>query len=79
MQTSPNQKPKPVPALNVWAIASELGFIIAIPLVLLILGGVKADRYFNTTPLFIIIAILIAPVISGIAIWRKIKTINSTL
>lgn len=79
MQTSSNQKPKPAPALNVWAIVSELGFIIAIPLVLLILGGVKADRYFNTMPLFIIIAILVAPVISGIAIWRKIKTINSSL
>lgn len=68
-----------MPALNVWAIASELGFIIAIPLVLLILVAVKTDRYFSTTPLFIILAILIAPVISGIAIWRKIKTINSNL
>lgn len=71
-------KPKNPSPLNVWAIVSELGFMIAIPLVVLVVIGVRLDRYFNTTPLFIIIAILVAPIISGVAVWRKIKSINVT-
>ncbi len=72
----PQKKMLPTPTINIWATVSELGFIIAIPLVLLVVLAVKVDRYFNTTPLFIIIAILASPALSGIAIWRKIKSLN---
>ena len=59
--------------MNVWAIAGEVGFIIAIPLVVLVLLGIKADRYFGTTPLFIIIGMVLSGVVSSISITRKVK------
>ena len=37
----------------------ELGFMIAIPLILFVLGGLYVDRIFNTTPLFLILGLLL--------------------
>lgn len=68
--------PAPYKAINMWSLVSELGFIIALPLVILLWVGVKADHYFNTTPLFILIAVLGSPVLSGLAVWRKIRLLN---
>lgn len=61
--------------LNVWALAGELGMIITLPLVILILLGIKIDRLLGTTPLCIIIAMLLSFVISSVAVWRKVKTL----
>lgn len=54
----------------------ELGFLIAVPLVITILGGIWLDKKFNTLPLFIIVGILLAITTSAIAIGRKIKKLN---
>lgn len=54
----------------------ELGFIIALPLVVFLLGGVWLDKKLSTTPLFIIIGILLAVAVSSIAIGKKIKELN---
>lgn len=64
-------------SVTLWAIVSEVGFIIAVPLVFFMLLAIKADRYFDTAPLFMIGAILISPVISGVAIWRKIRALTA--
>lgn len=64
-------------AINMWVIVSELGFIIAIPLVALLLVGIKVDAWLHTTPLFMIVAVIVSPVLSGIAVWRKIRRLNS--
>jgi len=74
MDMAANQEPTPV--LNVWAIAGEVGLIIALPLVILVLVGIKADKYFGTTPLFIILGMLLAFMLSTISIARKVKRIN---
>jgi F0F1-type ATP synthase assembly protein I len=78
MNTSPpdmNQQKQP-PLHNVWALAGELGFIIAVPLVVFVIVGVKADAHFNTTPLFIIAGMLLSAVISTISVARKIKRLT---
>lgn len=54
----------------------ELGFIIAIPLIVTILAGIWLDKKFNTTPFFIIVGILLSITTSSIAIGRKIKQLN---
>ncbi len=78
MQSTNSQKPpsSPPPIINVWAVAGEIGLIIALPLVLLILGGIKLDKTLGTTPLFIIVALVFSMVISTIAIARKIKRLS---
>jgi F0F1-type ATP synthase assembly protein I len=62
--------------INVWALAGELGFLIALPLVALVLVGIKMDTYFGTMPLFIICALPLSMLLSGIAIARKIKRLT---
>jgi len=54
----------------------ELGFIIAVPLIVTILAGIWLDKKFGTIPLFIIVGILLAITTSAITIGRKIKHLN---
>ena len=61
-------------ALNM---AWELGYTIAIPIVILGFGGAWADKKLDTSPAFILIGIALSLIISGIGIYRKVKKINS--
>lgn len=54
----------------------ELGFIIAVPLLVAIVAGIWIDKKFSTTPLFMIMGILLAMTVSTITIGRKIKQLN---
>lgn len=58
------------------SMVGELGFIIAIPLIITILAGIWLDKKLNTIPLFMIVGILLAITTSTIAIGRKIKRLN---
>jgi len=40
------------------------------------LAGLKVDRWLGTMPWFTIVGLLIAPLVSGAVIWRKIKRMN---
>ena len=54
----------------------EIGFIIAVPLLAAILAGIWVDRKLSTTPLFMILGLLLALTVSTITIGRKIKQLN---
>ncbi len=54
----------------------ELGFVIAVPLLAAIVAGIWVDKKFSTTPLFMIVGILLAITVSTITIGRKIKQLN---
>lgn len=56
----------------------ELGFIIAIPVVLLGFGGAYADKAWETSPLFLLLGMASAALLSGIAIFRKVRSIQRT-
>jgi len=58
------------------AMLGELGFIIALPLVISVIIGVFLDKKFNTTPLFIICGVFVAVAASSISIGRKISKLN---
>ena len=51
--------------------AWEMGYTMAIPLVLLALGGRFLDHYLNSSPLFLLISILVSVIISSIALGIK--------
>lgn len=63
--------------LNLWTLSGELGLLIAVPLVFFVLVGIKLDRWLDTMPLFIIVSIVLAAVISAAAVARKIKGVTS--
>ena len=62
-----------------WALLSlawELGYTIAIPIALLAFGGALLDKKLATTPLFLLIGIGLALLISGVGVYRKVKQLN---
>ncbi len=60
-------------------VAWELGYIIVIPIVIMGAGGAYADKKFGTSPLFLLIGILIAFIITSIAAYRKISIITKEI
>lgn len=60
-------------------IAYELGYLIALPIVILGFAGAYADKYFHTSPLFILIGIVLAFIITSIGAFRKIKKITDSM
>lgn len=63
----------------VWAavnLAWELGYTIAVPIVVLGFGGAWLDKKYGTSPALILIGIGLSLVLSGVGIYRKIKEIN---
>lgn len=56
-------------------LAWNLGFIIAVPVVLLGFGGAYLDKYLGTSPIFIITGFAMAVTLSSIGVYRKVKEI----
>lgn len=62
-----------------WAalgLAWELGYLIALPIAVLGFGGALLDKKLGTSPAFILIGVALSLIISGTAVYRKIKEIN---
>jgi ATP synthase protein I len=69
------QKNSEVKELKVWTLAGELGYTIAIPIVVLALLGRIADKFFGTSPWLLLAGILISIFASSWLIYRKVKEI----
>ena len=54
-------------------LVTELGFIISLPLLAMVLIGVKLDRWLEKSPLFLIIGIGIAALVSTILVAQKVR------
>ena len=61
-------------ALN---LAFQLGYLIALPIAFLGFGGALLDKKLNTSPLFLLIGVVLAATISSLAVYKKVKSINS--
>lgn len=59
-------------------LAWNLGFIIALPVVIFGFGGAYLDKYLETSPLFVLIGFALAVIISGIGVYRKVKAIETS-
>ena len=67
---------KTVKAVNVWALAGEIGLLLALPLVILVPLAVKLDKAVGTVPLFIIGSLILSMIISTMAVARKVRRIT---
>ena len=56
-------------------LAWSLGFTIAIPLVILALGGRLLDKKFNTSPWLFLAGVLLSTIVSSWAVWFKVAKI----
>lgn len=61
------------------SVAYELGYLIAIPIVIFAFGGAYADRHFGTSPLFLLVGIGFAFCVTTVGIFRKLKGITDQL
>lgn len=60
-------------------VAYELGYLIALPIVILGIGGAWMDKKFATSPLFILIGITLSFIITSIGVFRKITIITDKI
>ncbi|HPH78695.1 MAG TPA: AtpZ/AtpI family protein [bacterium] len=67
------------PALIALSIASQLGFTIALPLVVLALAGRYLDKIYHSSPLFLLIGLFVAFALSSYAVWQKTSSIYAEL
>lgn len=68
-----------MPNTSVWQLlnlAWELGYTIALPIVILGLGGAWLDKKIGTSPAFLLAGILLSLVLSGIGVYRRIKNLT---
>ncbi len=54
----------------------ELGYIIAIPIVLFGFGGSLLDKYLGSMPLFMMVGFLLAIALSSFGVYRMIRRVN---
>ncbi len=57
----------------------ELGYLIAIPAFAFGFGGAYLDKRYDLSPLFLILGLALALTLSGFAVYRRVKEINSSL
>jgi hypothetical protein len=60
---------------NAWQLAWELGYAIAIPIVVLALVGRWADRAWGTSPWLLLAGIVVSVFISSFMVYRRVKKI----
>ncbi len=56
--------------------SSNMGWRLAVTVVVPIVGGVKLDDYFNSHPSFTLLGLMLAAVAGCTAVWATIKEIN---
>lgn len=56
-----------------YAVALELGYNIAIPIVLFLFLGRLADNYFDTSPWLLIAGLLLSLPVVGLTVYRKVR------
>jgi len=59
---------------NPISLAFELGYTIAIPLVIFALAGRYADKYFDSSPLWLIVGLIVSIAITSFLLVRKMKS-----
>ncbi len=60
---------------NAWQLAWELGYTIAIPIVLLALLGRWADKALGTSPWLLLLGVLVSIVASTFLVYKKVAKI----
>lgn len=60
----------------VLGVAGQIGWMIAVPAVLFVIGGAWLDAYFDTKPVLTLASIPLALTVSAISVWRVIKQLG---
>lgn len=69
------QAKEPIVNWSVYSLVFEVGYTIAIPLVLCAVGGRYLDKMLNTSPWLLLFGIIISIFISSFLVYRKVSKI----
>ena len=78
VEDSPGQH-RPAQTPSLWSalqLAWNLGYLIALPVVAFGFIGASLDRRLGTSPWCTLIGFILAIVLSGIAVWRKVREVT---
>jgi len=64
-----------MPKRQLISLAFEMGYTIAIPLVIFALLGRFLDKKLTTSPLFLLVGMLLAVILTSILVYKKINRI----
>ena len=79
MGTSDKEKKERSVMWQALGLAWDLGYIIALPLVVFALGGRLLDRRIDTSPLGLLAGIFISLIVTTIGLMRKIKVMTKEM
>ena len=68
-----DKKPEPPVNFSAWQLAWELGYTIAVPIVILALVGRFADKQFDSAPWLLLGGIVLSVFISSALVYRKVR------
>ncbi len=74
-----NRSKHPAMRVNWLELGVQFGLIIALPLISFLLLGLWLDRRLGTLPLFLFIGIVLASILSAVALKKLIKKITSEM
>lgn len=61
--------------MNIPLMLLDIGWRIAVPLVILVLAGVYLDKYLHTSPLFLFVGIFLSLATSSFGVYKSIQNI----
>ena len=73
MNDHPKPSPKPVSPWVAYSLVGELGYLIALPALLFGFGGAYLDKYIGSSPIFLILGLVIAGCASFFAVRRSVS------
>lgn len=76
-ESKPDKLNAVIKGVNLWALSGEIGFKLTLPLLIFMLVGIKIDKTFNTTPLFILVGLGVSMLSSAYLVYQIIQKINS--
>jgi len=65
--------------LSLWSLAWDLGWIIAIPIVILAIGGAILDKKMGTSPWILLTGVILSVGITSFAVYYKVTKILGDL
>jgi F0F1-type ATP synthase assembly protein I len=61
------------------SLVGEIGYLIAIPAVVFGFTGGYLDKHYGTSPILVLVGLLLALLLSGYAVYRRVKAVVSSL
>jgi len=56
-------------------VSMQIGYIITLPLIILVISGKILDKHYNSSPFFLLVGMVLALIVSSIAVFIKMRKI----